>query len=69
MSLAGRFGKQDFRCLADHDIYICPAGERLNYRFTREEHGLAIRRNWTTACASCAIKNRATPGRAPYALT
>ncbi len=59
----GRFGKQDFRYLADDDIYICPAGERLTYRFTREEHGLAIRRYWTTACAGCAIKDRCTPGR------
>ncbi|MEE8454496.1 MAG: IS1182 family transposase, partial [Limibaculum sp.] len=59
----GRFGKQDFRYLADDDIYICPAGERLTYRFTREEHGLAIRRYWTNACQTCAIKERCTPGR------
>jgi len=59
----GRFGKQDFRYIADDDIYICPAGERLSYRFTREEHGLAIRRYWTTACASCAIKDQCTPGK------
>ena len=59
----GRFGKQDFRYLADDDIYICPAGERLPYRFTREEHGLAIRRYWTTACATCAIKHLCTPGK------
>ncbi len=49
--------------MAGDDIYICPAGERLSYRFTREEHGLAIRRYWTTACAGCAIKDRCTPGR------
>ena len=36
----GRFGKQDFRYLADEDVYICPAGERLTYRFTQ-------RRTWT----------------------
>jgi transposase len=59
----GRFGKQDFRYLADEDVYICPAGERLTYRFTREEHGLAIRRYWTTVCAGCVIKDRCTPGR------
>jgi transposase len=59
----GRFGKQDFCYVADEDVYTCPAGERLTYRFTREEHGLAIRRYWTTACARCAIKDRCTPGR------
>jgi transposase len=27
----GRFGKQDFRYVAQQDVYICPAGERLAY--------------------------------------
>ena len=30
---AGRFGKQDFVYVAADDIYRCPAGERLTYRF------------------------------------
>jgi transposase len=52
----GRFGKQDFRYIADEDVYICPAGERLTYRFTREEGGLAIRRYWTNVCPDCPMK-------------
>ncbi len=28
----GRFAKQDFRYLADEEVYICPAGERLLHR-------------------------------------
>ncbi|HEX9768501.1 MAG TPA: IS1182 family transposase, partial [Kiloniellales bacterium] len=59
----GRFTKQDFRYLADEDVYICPAGERLTYRYTREEAGLAIRRYWTNVCADCAIKHRCTPSK------
>jgi len=59
----GRFGKQDFRYIADEDVYICPAGERLVYRFTREEAGLAIRRYWTGVCADCALKEQCTPGK------
>jgi len=59
----GRFGKQDFRYLGDEDVYICPAGERLTYRFTREEGGLALRRYWTNACADCAIKDQCTPSK------
>jgi hypothetical protein len=39
-----RFGKQDFRYVAEEDVYICPAGERLAYSFTTEEHGLILRR-------------------------
>jgi len=59
----GRFGKQDFRYVADEDVYLCPAGERLTYRFTSEEHGLILRRYWTTACPTCAIRDRCTTGK------
>ena len=31
----GRFGKQDFRYVADEDVYVCPAGEKLAYSFTK----------------------------------
>jgi transposase len=57
----GRFGKQDFVYVAAEDVYRCPAGERLTYRFTRFEHGLDLRRYWTNACGGCAIKHRCTP--------
>ena len=40
----GRFGKQDFRHMAEEDIYICPAGEKLAYHFMNEENGLVLRR-------------------------
>jgi transposase/uncharacterized small protein (DUF1192 family) len=59
----GRFGKPDFRYIAEDDVYICPAGEHLIYRFTCEEHGRTLRRYWTTACASCPIKARCTTGK------
>ena len=59
----GRFGKQDFRYMADEDVYICPAGERLTYRFTNQEKGLVLRRYWTNACQSCALKERCTTGK------
>jgi transposase len=51
----GRFGKQDFRYVEEEDIYICPAGERLVYHYTNQEHGLVLRHYWTNACQSCAI--------------
>src|SRR5258705_2234537 len=59
----GRFGKQDFVYLSDEDVYVCPAGERLTYRFTNEENGLVLRRYWTNACQSCAIKHDCTTGK------
>jgi Transposase DDE domain len=59
----GRFGKQDFRYVADEDAYICPAGEKLSYHYTTEENGLILRRYWTNACQSCAIKHRCTTAK------
>jgi transposase len=59
----GRFGKQDFRYLAEEDVYLCPAGERLAYSFTTSENGLVLRRYWTNACPSCAIQQSCTTGK------
>ena len=59
----GRFGKQDFRYLADEDAYLCPAEQRLTYRYTREEGGLAIRRYWTNVCPDCPMKALCTPSK------
>jgi len=59
---AGRFGKQDFVYLTTEDTYRCPAGEILTYRYTTEEHGQQLRRYWTNACRTCALKSRCTTG-------
>jgi transposase len=59
----GRFAKQDFRYLAEEDVYLCPAGERLVYRYTTQEKGLTLRRYWTSACPTCAIKHLCTTGK------
>jgi len=59
----GRFVKQDFRYVAADDVYVCPAGERLDYHFTNVEKGLRLRRYWTHACRECAIKDRCTTGK------
>src|ERR1700691_2876472 len=59
----GRFGKQDFRYLTEEDVYVCPAGERLAYHYTTEENGMVLRRYWTNACQSCAIKHRCTTAK------
>jgi hypothetical protein len=38
----GRFGKQDFRYVAEEDVYICPAGKKLAYHYTNEENGSVL---------------------------
>ena len=59
----GRFGKQDFVYQPEQDVYRCPAGATLKYRYTNVETGLRLRRYWTTACPSCPIKRRCTPAK------
>jgi transposase len=59
----GRFGKQDFVYIPDDDVYRCPAGERLTWRFTSVEQGLNVHKYWTSNCAGCALKDQCTPGK------
>ena len=59
----GRFVKQDFRYVASEDVYVCPAGEKLTYHYTNEEDGRVLRRYWTSACQTCAIRDRCTSGK------
>src|SRR6202165_1745990 len=56
----GRFGKQVY--LPDEDVYRCPAGERLKYRYSNQESGKELRRYWTTACPKCPLKAHCTTG-------
>ena len=59
----GRFGKQDFVYLAEEDVYLCPAGERLVYHYTNQEKGRTLHRYWSNVCQSCAIKDQCTTGK------
>ena len=42
---------------------MCPAGEKLTYHYTNQEDGRVLRRYWTSACHTCAIKDRCTSGK------
>jgi len=59
----GRFGKPDFVYLPADDVYRCPAGEKLTYRYTAEEDGQNLRRYWTSVCPICPIKDQCTKGK------
>jgi transposase len=60
----GRFGKQDFAYLPEQDAYRCPAGAILPYHYSNVEHGMELRRYWSTAaCLVCAIKRQCTPSK------
>ena len=60
----GRFVKQDFAYLPEKDAYRCPAGQLLPYHFSSVEHGMELRRYWSTAsCLACPIKRQCTTGK------
>ena len=59
----GRFGKQDFVYKADEDVYLCPAGERLTYRYSNEDAGKVMRHYWATACSACPLKEQCTTAK------
>ena len=59
----GLFNKRDFIYHAEDDEYECPAGDRLIWRFVREEHGQLLHKYWSSNCPSCSIKERCTTGK------
>ena len=61
MKAKGLFGKHDFRYVAEHDLYICPAGRTLSFvSYKRQSGGLDLRRYATKGCQDCALKRRCT---------
>lgn len=58
----GMYVKADFLYDQERDIYTCPAGQELIYRYTREEGGLQVRRYWINQCQTCPLQSRCTTG-------
>jgi transposase len=59
----GLFNKRDFIYHAEDDEYECPAGDRLIWRFAREEHGQLLHKYWSSNCPKCSMKARCTTGK------
>lgn len=59
----GLFIKDDFVYDAEEDVYICPAKQKLPYRFTGDEHGLMMRRYWYSGCMECPMHEACTSGK------
>ena len=60
----GRFSKADFRYDADRNEYLCPAGQRLTYRFDSVERGMTRWAYMTDQCPSCPLQAKCTTGHA-----
>ena len=59
----GLFSKRDFKWIAQDNEYECPAGERLIWRFSTEEHGKLVNKYWSSNCQACSIKERCTTNK------
>jgi transposase len=65
----GLYGKSRFKYDALKDVYVCPAGGELTYRFPTFEKGREIRYYRTNACITCALKSRCTRNKANRTIT
>ncbi|TNF04753.1 MAG: DDE transposase [Sphingomonadales bacterium] len=59
----GRFGKPDFVYLEQENVYPCPAGEDLIYRYTSVEDGLTMHSYWSSNCQTCTLHDQCTTGK------
>lgn len=65
----GLYGKERFTYDTENDCYICPAGERLKYRFTTCEKNRTIRYYTATACKQCPLKPKCTRNKDSRRIT
>ncbi|MEE8343949.1 MAG: IS1182 family transposase [Woeseiaceae bacterium] len=60
----GRYSKADFRYDAERNEYVCPAGQRLMYRFDSIEHGKTLWVYMKYGCSSCPLRAKCTTSNA-----
>jgi transposase len=56
----GRYSKVDFRYDAEQNEYLCPAGQRLTYRFDSVEDGKRLWVYMTYQCSTCPLQSKCT---------
>jgi len=65
----GLYGKSQFRYDALKDVYVCPAGRELTYRFATYELGRELKYYRASGCKTCALKSRCTRNQANRTIT
>jgi transposase len=65
----GLYGKSRFRYDEQKDVYGCPAGGELTYRFHTYELGRELRYYQARGCQSCALKKQCTRNKANRRIT
>jgi transposase len=59
-SAKNKFDRADFVYNGEKDVYVCPAGEHLTYRYTSERDNKIMRTYSSEFCPGCVIKDKCT---------
>jgi len=65
----GFYAKKDFAYDKEKDLYHCPAGAQLTYRFSTYELGRSLRYYRASGCAHCSLKSQCTRNQANRTIT
>ena len=65
----GLYGKEKFRYDAAKNLYICPAGQELTYRFSTNEKKRPIHYYRASGCKACALRSACTRNQANRTIT
>lgn len=65
----GLYGKSKFKFDGDRDVYVCPAGGELTYRFSTYELGRELRYYRARGCKECVLKSQCTRNKANRTVT
>lgn len=65
----GLFGKSSFTYDPQKDVYVCPAGTSLTYRFSTDEKGRQVRYYRTDACKRCTLRKQCTRNQRGRTIT
>jgi len=65
----GLYGKSRFQYDEEKDVYVCPAGAELNYRFSTDELGRELRYYRASGCKTCALKQQCTRNKDNRTIT
>jgi transposase len=68
-SARGLYGKSRFKYDATKDVYLCPAGDTLTYRFATIELDRELKYYRASNCKTCALKSRCTRNKANRTIT
>jgi transposase len=65
----GLFGKSRFTYDPQKDVYVCPAGDTLTYRFSTDEKGRQLRYYRASDCKRCTLRKQCTRNKGNRTLT